>query len=271
MDDKRRKFVKKGMVILCSTPVLGLLKNCSAGKKFIFTICQNQCTGCGDCLEACEEKAIILPDISSYKIDVSSCDICGECEKVCQEQAIKLSYSTYNIDEENCIGCGDCLEVCQDEAKAISWEREYYTVRGRCKSDRCNHQCIAACQYDAITIVSGQASIDTEKCTRCGECVSVCPYDAINPAKVLLDQSSCIHCGKCFDVCKYEAITKTAPGDFHDPYIDDSLCTRCGNCLPVCPNNSITATLYKAYINEDKCSGCGDCQDFCKFDAISKI
>ena len=271
MDNKRRNFIKKSTVVLCSTPLLGILNSCTQSTNQYYTICQNNCIGCGDCKDVCLDDAVLLPKKSSYDIDVSTCDICGDCEKVCEENAIKLSYHIYDIYEENCIGCGDCIDICVNEGNAITWERDYYFVRGRCKSTRCSKQCINACKYNAITIVNGKASINMEKCTRCGDCVSVCPYNAINPAKVILNQSLCTHCGECINVCEFDAITKTEPEDFHEPHIDNDLCSLCGDCQPVCPKNSITNVIHIASIDTKKCTSCGSCEEVCNYDAISKI
>jgi len=46
--------------------------------------------------------------------------------------------------------------------------------------------------------------IDKKTCTLCGDCVSVCMFDAINPPKI--DKKSCTYCGKCEGICKYNAI-----------------------------------------------------------------
>ena len=46
--------------------------------------------------------------------------------------------------------------------------------------------------------------IDRKKCTLCGDCVSVCMFDAMNPPKI--DMKSCTYCGKCEGICKYNAI-----------------------------------------------------------------
>ncbi len=271
MENKRRKFIKNGVVVLCSTPLLGLLNNCSENKNQIFTICQNECIGCADCVDVCLDDAIILPKKSSYNIDIFSCDICGDCQKVCEEDAIKLSLSKYTIFEENCVGCGDCIDVCVNEGNAISYERDYYFVRGRCKANRCNHECISACTEDAITIIDNKAVIDMEKCNRCGDCVPVCPQEAINPAKVMLDDILCTQCGECFKVCEFDAIEKNQPEDYEDPYIDSALCSLCGDCEPICPQNSISGTFHIASIDIKKCTSCGSCETVCDYNAISKI
>jgi len=53
------------------------------------------------------------------------------------------------------------------------------------------------------------ATVDTEKCTGCGECVDVCPLDAIEIQNdvAVVDPEECSDCGSCVDVCPTEAIT----------------------------------------------------------------
>jgi len=52
--------------------------------------------------------------------------------------------------------------------------------------------------------------IDDEKCPGCGQCVKVCPAEAITSMgkkkPVILEQDKCIKCGSCYDVCKLDAI-----------------------------------------------------------------
>ena len=53
----------------------------------------------------------------------------------------------------------------------------YYEV----KSYRCNgcENCKTACQYNAICMNNGVASISQGLCGKCGDCVSVCTIGAI--------------------------------------------------------------------------------------------
>ncbi len=53
-----------------------------------------------------------------------------------------------------------------------------------------------------------KATVDQEKCTGCGQCVDVCPIEAIkldNGMAVVSDE--CIECWACTDVCPLEAIS----------------------------------------------------------------
>ena len=54
-----------------------------------------------------------------------------------------------------------------------------------------------------------KVTVDMEKCTGCGACVSVCPVSAIsieNGKAVISD--ACIECGVCFAQCPVGAISK---------------------------------------------------------------
>lgn len=46
----------------------------------------------------------------------------------------------------------------------------------------------------------------SDKCVKCGKCVSVCPSGCINPAEKTLDNERCVRCLKCTAVCPVKAI-----------------------------------------------------------------
>jgi|GEM_PF-6046965 len=54
-----------------------------------------------------------------------------------------------------------------------------------------------------------QYHVDKESCNACGECLVVCPVDAIEfdaDGKAVIDQTKCNQCGKCINVCPQDAI-----------------------------------------------------------------
>ena len=52
-------------------------------------------------------------------------------------------------------------------------------------------------------------SVDKSKCTGCGECIDVCPVEALTIANSLcvVDEGNCADCGACIDVCESGALS----------------------------------------------------------------
>jgi ferredoxin len=48
----------------------------------------------------------------------------------------------------------------------------------------------------------------TSDCTGCGECIKVCPKQAVSlfRGKAVIDMQECNGCGICISICSYEAI-----------------------------------------------------------------
>ena len=58
------------------------------------------------------------------------------------------------------------------------------------------------------------AQVDSERCTGCGRCVSVCPAQAISfgaAGKAVVDTALCQSCGVCASQCPVQAISFVAP------------------------------------------------------------
>lgn len=299
-NESRREFLAK---IVKTGALLGmypLVNACTKNGLSPFTtffIDQQTCIGCGSCIDVCIDDAILLPQKSTYNIIVedcvecgkcfnvcsanaitvnfrqyyineAQCTECGDCVPVCSYNALKVKQSDYAIDGEKCVGCGDCITVCQTSGNCIVYEKEEYSVKGKCKNQSCNNECIAACPFGAITKVNGVASFNMDLCTRCGVCVVACPHNAINPAKVEMDEAACLKCGKCYQVCTHEAIEKIVPEGYVEPHVEGDLCESCGDCLTVCPSGAIQYDVIgnpgiEPSIDQELCTSCGDCLPVC--------
>lgn len=66
-------------------------KGCRAGvcRKFMtYHILAENCTGCGECIDACEEDAVLGKAKFVHVIDQKECVQCGACMDVCEEDAV---------------------------------------------------------------------------------------------------------------------------------------------------------------------------------------
>ena len=66
-------------------------KTCRAGvcKKFVtYHILADKCTGCGDCMDECEDEAILGKKKFVHVIDQDECVQCGKCMAKCPAKVI---------------------------------------------------------------------------------------------------------------------------------------------------------------------------------------
>ncbi|MCR5777931.1 MAG: 4Fe-4S binding protein [Lachnospiraceae bacterium] len=69
-------------------------KGCRAGvcKKFMtYHILASKCIGCGECMDACEDEAILGKKKFVHVIDLNECTLCGKCMDACDEDAIVMA------------------------------------------------------------------------------------------------------------------------------------------------------------------------------------
>jgi len=112
----------------------------------------------------------------------------------------------------------------------------------------CAHECEQACatrvfklddgQFAALHIqelASGEASAVI--CDQCGDCVAVCPTEALKRNKlgvVMIDRKLCVGCYMCVGFCEKGAFER----------LPDSLVpykfTACGICVKACPHAALT-------------------------------
>ncbi len=115
-------------------------------------------------------------------------------------------------------------------------------------------------------------------CLGLGDCVKVCPVNAIEMGEnnlPVINEDTCIGCGKCIAECP-KNIIKLAPAD-KKVYISCSSydrgpvvvkncksgCIGCGKCIKVCPKGAITMENNLAVIDYSKCDNCGKCIEIC--------
>lgn len=124
-----------------------------------------QCTSCGDCITACPDELIVVGRGKLPRMDFSrgGCDFCEDCLAACKSGALVQSDHSrqfpWNIKafigptclSLNAVICRSCGEVCGE--RAIRFKPEPGGV--------------------------ARPLLDSDLCSGCGTCFSVCPIRAV--------------------------------------------------------------------------------------------
>lgn len=115
--------------------------------------------------------------------------------------------------------------------------------------------CLVVCPNDAIVLKDGIAAIDQEKCAACGACVSACPKGLIR----MIPQSASVYLA-----CATRE--KGAPAKKQCSVA----CLGCGLCVKNCEAGAITLQDNLPVFDYEKCTGCGACAEKCPTGALVK-
>jgi ferredoxin-type protein NapF len=125
------------------------------------TAFDTECQKCdGKCATLCQEQIIIIKDDKTPVLDFSSsgCTYCGECARACKFGVLSLEQKK-DIEAKIVINKANCL----------SWNAVMcFSCKDPCLED--------AIEFKAMFM----PSIDPNKCTACGFCISKCPTSAID-------------------------------------------------------------------------------------------
>ncbi len=137
-----------------------------------------------------------FPPISSINVVEDNCVGCGLCVDVCPTNSIDLEMPAPIKIQDSCIFCGKCAEVCSFEA--IRLEEKFFTNRNHeiffIKRDLRGQRkgtfsvldyacqlcgvCAKNCPTGALS-VDGRIIVDQDKCISCRHCETLCPVNAI--------------------------------------------------------------------------------------------
>ncbi len=122
----------------------------------------DKCIECEDkkCASVCDENIIIILEDGTPTLDLTTptgCTFCDECAEVCEFYVLQVD-SVKNIDA--------LIEI--DILKCLAWNQ---TMCFSCKEP---------CLDNAIEFLGMfRPTIDQNRCTSCGFCISRCPTNAI--------------------------------------------------------------------------------------------
>ncbi len=139
-----------------------------------------------------EKELIIRPpyynDINAFDTECLECD--GKCATLCQEQIIVIKDDKTPIldfSKNGCTYCDDCATACEFGVLNVE-NRRVIDAGVRINESTCMSwqgvmcfSCKDPCLEDAIEFKAMfMPTINQEKCTSCGFCISRCPSSAIN-------------------------------------------------------------------------------------------
>jgi Na+-translocating ferredoxin:NAD+ oxidoreductase RNF subunit RnfB len=130
------------------------------------TGCQYGCLGHGDCADVCQFDALHMdPGTGLPVVDDVKCTACGKCVSACPRNLFELR-KRQKKDRKIYVAC-------MNEDKG-GLARKYCSVA--CTG--CT-KCFKVCPWEAITMGTNLAFIDSEKCRLCRKCVTECPTNSI--------------------------------------------------------------------------------------------
>ena len=176
-------------------------------------------------------------------------------------------------------------EIMGKAVEEVEQETAFVRCKGNCnvtthKYDFDGVQSCAACNR----FYNGSKTC-TSGCLGYGDCVRVCPQNAISIVDriAVVDRSKCIGCGLCANECpnnlivlrrksqKIEVACSSADLGKITRKICEGGCIGCGICAKKCPNGAISVQNNHAVIDYSKCVNCGTCKAACPMKAIVEI
>lgn len=136
----------------------------------------------------------------------------------------------------------------------------------------------------AIALYAGGDKSCKYGCLGYGDCVKVCPVDAITITEtgiIHIDEETCVSCKQCVTACPKNIIemlpinkrvTVNCASKDKGPVARKACsvaCIGCSLCVKACPVDAIEVTNNLAKINPEKCIECGLCAIKCPTKAIN--
>lgn len=144
-----------------------------------------------------------------------------------------------------------------DGTQSCKASNRYYNGSKICTSGCLGYgDCVRVCPNDAISIVDRIAVVDPAVCVGCGLCAKECPNELI----VIRRKSQ-----KVDVCCKSTAIGKITRS------VCENGCIGCRMCEKKCPSGAITVAGNFASIDYSKCTSCGICAQACKMGVIKAV
>jgi polyferredoxin len=258
------------------------------------------------------------------RLPVKSCKNCGICGEICRMDAFD---SEGRLAPEACNLCMDCIDECPHDRAKFIVRKARATAAPLDPSRRLFIGTVATgLALPAVAWVwrigrrvhprlirppgAGNESEFLDRCVRCGECMKICPTNALQPTmfeagaegmfsprlvpRIGYCEYNCALCGK---LCPTGAIRRLPLSEKQQTAIgkaafDKNRClpyakaTNCGVCEEHCPvpekairfrETEVTAAggekiiIKQPYAERDLCIGCGICENKCPLEGPAAV
>ncbi len=268
-----------------SGAILGLFSK----KPFIRRQVSEKCTSCGICARVCPMQAIDFDDFN--RTSHSECLVCRTCKQKCSEKAVSFTRSKRETGDESPLFLPSrrqfILSGAAGAGLALTGLTGLNSLYGKPGPG----------QVAPEGLVRPPGSVPEmdflSRCVRCGECMSACPTNTLQPvwfqAGVIGLFSPALtprrgfcnpECHNCGLVCPTEAITHLNMEERIWAKTGTAMINRqkclaweeqkpCLVCDEVCPFKAVEFRRVEGNIvavpevNETKCAGCGYCEHYC--------
>ncbi|MDR3063483.1 MAG: 4Fe-4S binding protein [Methanobrevibacter sp.] len=294
-----------------------LPRTVSGGKAILIN--QKKCIGCMTCTRVCPSKGSIKVGNAGKLpyIDPSYCARCEECMNVCPSTAIRYSsrkkaYKEFSKSESLEIASEILEKYLHDLSRDVSkidsiLSKLSKTISDEMKEDEFVLNITKRIKNGLDFVLSSNVStfelaqvidyfppiryinVFDEKCIGCGECVNLCPTEAIwieLPSPIHITDN-CVFCGHCVSICPQKAIKlkeeffKSRGNEIFFERrdikflregtcnINNDICQSCGVCKNICPVGALYMKNDKLYVNNEDCISCRECESICPVNAIN--
>ncbi|NYT02268.1 MAG: 4Fe-4S dicluster domain-containing protein [Methanosarcinales archaeon] len=191
----------------------------------------NRCVHCGWCARICPVGAISFekPFAGKFSRDEGICQACRTCVHTCPANALfnrewgpgeiveKVTHR-----EDACIYCGACAQACPVRAIAVQKTAIVPEMQGKKAFEKKLSQ-----QAPWLTLTS-ILETDEEACLGCGNCVIVCPVNALSDPYLAAGH---------LNELDEKPLLEVKNGTVH--VVNQEACGSCATCSMICPADAI--------------------------------